>query len=284
MTSFLNFKGEFVGATWQEHWFEHNQLLSRVYLDNDLALYYDNDVSHSTIPYISRFLSNAWRYVKNNYGSFGPDERLYAIFHTGRYSGGHPSEYYSASHDYKNVIDQGPGPWFEHLGSMDLPVHEVFHIVEFASFNAQGSPGFGKPPDGIWGDSKMAEIFGYDLYKGLGLHDEAERVKRSDMGKSDSFPRPNTYWFRDWLYPWYTRGGETRALVNFFRLLAEHFPKHSGTNQYSRSLNWGEFIHFSSGAAGINMQSQAAFAFGWTNEMDDQFNRARSDFPAITYH
>lgn len=30
--------------TWKEYWFEHNQLLSRVYYDNDLVLYYDNDV------------------------------------------------------------------------------------------------------------------------------------------------------------------------------------------------------------------------------------------------
>jgi hypothetical protein len=166
---------------------------------------------------------------------------------------------------------------------MDIPVHEIFHIVEFASFNTQGSPGFGEPPHGIWGDSKMAEIFGYDVYKGLGLTAEAERVKSSSMGNSDNFPRPNTYWFRDWLYPWYTRGGETKTLVNFFRLLAEHFPRYPGTNRYSRSLNWGEFIHFSSGAAGINMQPQAAFAFGWTNEMDFQFHKARSDFSAITY-
>ena len=25
-------------ATWQEHWFEHNQLLSRVFFDNDVAI------------------------------------------------------------------------------------------------------------------------------------------------------------------------------------------------------------------------------------------------------
>ncbi|CAF1324576.1 unnamed protein product, partial [Rotaria sordida] len=244
--------GGIVGATWKEHWFDHNQLLTRVYYGSDLALYYDSDVDRSTIPYISKYLSDAWRYVKRNYGSFGPDERLYAIFHTGKYGGGHPSYYYSASHDFKNVIDQGAGPWFEDLGSMDIPTHEIFHIVEMASFNTQGSPGFGNPPNGIWGDSKMAEIFGYDLYKGLGLMVEAERAKILSLANSDNFPRPNTYWFRDWLFPWYTQGGETRALVNFFRLLAQYFPKHPGTNRYARSMNWGEFIHFSSGAAEYN--------------------------------
>ncbi len=27
-------------ATWQEHWFEHNQLLNRKFYDNDVAVYY----------------------------------------------------------------------------------------------------------------------------------------------------------------------------------------------------------------------------------------------------
>ncbi|CAF1074318.1 unnamed protein product [Adineta steineri] len=257
--------GEIVGATWQEHWFEHNQLLTRVYYDDDLALYYDGDVARSTVPYVSKYLSDAWRYVKRNYGNFGPEERLYAIFHTGRYSGGHPSYYYSASHDFKNVIDQGAGPWFEQLGSMDIPTHEIFHIVEMASFNTQGSPGFGNPPNG------------------LGLTAEAERAKSLSMANSDNFPRPNTYWFRDWLYPWYIQGQETKVLVNYFKLVAQYFPKYTGTNQYARSMNWGEFIHFSSGAAGINMKNQATIAFGWTSEMDNQFNKARSDFAAIIY-
>jgi len=48
-------------------------------------------------------------------------------------------------------------------------------------------------------------------------------------------------------------------------------------------MNWGEFIHFSSGAAGKNMKNQATIAFGWTSEMENQFNKARSDFTAITY-
>ena len=166
---------------------------------------------------------------------------------------------------------------------MDVPTHEIFDIVESASFNTQGTPSFGNPPNGIWGDSKMAEIFIYDVYKGLGLNSEAERFKNAVSAQSNSVPKPSTYWFRDWLFPWYTRGGGTKSLVNFFKLLSEHFPKRGQTNRYTHSLNWEEFIHFSSGAVGMNMKNQATIAFGWTTDMENQFNRARVDFPNIKY-
>ena len=48
-------------------------------------------------------------------------------------------------------------------------------------------------------------------------------------------------------------------------------------------MNWGEFIHFSSGAARTNMKNQATIAFGWTNDMENQFNKARNDFPNVKY-
>ena len=191
--------------TWKEHWFDHTALLRRVYYDDDLALYYDNEMDDSTIPWVSKFTGNVWQYVKRTYGSFGSDRRLYAIFHK-KAIGGHPGYYYSASHDHKNVIDCGQGPMLQQSGNTDMPVHEIFHIVESASFNSEGSPGFGTPPNGIWGDSKMAEIFIYDVYKGLGLHKETERFKNSVINGADNWPKPKTYWFRDWLLPWYTKG------------------------------------------------------------------------------
>jgi len=30
--------------TWQEHWFEHNQLVKRVYYNDEVAMYYDDDM------------------------------------------------------------------------------------------------------------------------------------------------------------------------------------------------------------------------------------------------
>ena len=46
------------------------------------------------------------------------------------------------------------------LSALDMIVHEVAHIVEGGSKNTQRSPQFG-----IWGDSKWAEIFIYDVYR-----------------------------------------------------------------------------------------------------------------------
>jgi hypothetical protein len=47
-------------------------------------------------------------------------------------------------------------------------------------------------------------------------------------------------------------------------------------------MNWGEFIHFWSGAAGVNLKPLATSAFGWTSTFETQFNQARIDFP-FTY-
>jgi hypothetical protein len=54
-------------------------------------------------------------------------------------------------------------------------------------------------------------------------------------------------------------------MATFFRQLAEHFPRDPG-GTYTRRMNWGEYIHFTSGAATADMDSQAARAFGWSRE------------------
>lgn len=260
-------------ATWQEHWFEHNQLLTRKFYDNDVAVYYDNDVSASvTWPYT--YMGDVWRYVKNVYGAFGGDPHLFAVYHTGKYSGGHPSTYFDASHDNRNVIDVGPGPWTSGGtgNDLDISTHEVAHIVEGASKGIKGSPAFN-----IWGDSKWAEIFIYDVYLGLGKTSEAGRWYNLMQSSADNFPVANTHWFRDWFYPIYHNYGGTQTLNRFFTLLAQYFPKSGGS--YSRDLNWGEFIHFWSGAAGVSLKPLATSAFGWTSTFETQFNQARIDFP-----
>jgi hypothetical protein len=94
---------------------------------------------------------------------------------------------------------------------------------------------------------------------------------------TDNFPVAGTHWFRDWFYPIYNNYGGTQVLNRFFQMLAQHFPK-SG-NSYSRNMNWGEFIHFWSGAAGVSLKPLATAAFGWTSTFETQFNQARNDFP-----
>jgi hypothetical protein len=48
-------------------------------------------------------------------------------------------------------------------------------------------------------------------------------------------------------------------------------------------MNWGEYIHFTSGAAGADLSRQAARAFGWPRDRTDQLERARQQFPGVTY-
>jgi hypothetical protein len=70
-------------------------------------------------------------------------------------------------------------------------------------------------------------------------------------------------------------------MPRFFRLLSEHFRQNG--DQYQGGLNFGEFIHFMSGAAGANLKDLATEAFGWPAEREAQFNQARQDFPGVTY-
>jgi hypothetical protein len=268
-------------STWQEHWFDHNQLVSRVYYDTSLVVYFDNDVS-KTITWPNTFLKEVWQYSRRTYGyEFGTEKRLYAVFHAGKYGGGHPGYYYSNRHENHNVIDCGSpngNAWTAGTGNdLDLTTHEVGHIVESAANGTKGSPAFA-----IWKDSKWMEIYIYDVYKGLGKTADADRWFALMAGTTDNFPRANTQWFKNWFYPIYNQYGGSVVLNKFFKLLAAHFPK-DANKQYTRDLNWGEFIHFWSGAAGVNLKPLATNAFGWPAEWEVLFNQAKIDFPGVVY-
>ncbi|HEX8614901.1 MAG TPA: AbfB domain-containing protein [Telluria sp.] len=260
-------------AMWQEHWFDHKQNLSRVFYNNDIAVYVDGDVDR-TQTWMNSYITNAWRYTRRVYGDFG-DDRLFAVFHTNKYNGGHPATRFDASHDHRNMIDVGPGPWRD-ANDLGLITHEIAHIVELGSKGVQGSPAFG-----IWGDSKWAEIYTYDLYRGLGLRDQELRAHDIFMNTTDDFPRAGTHWFRDWFLPIYNNHGKTAVLNNYFALVARCYPR-QGQN-YTRQMNWGEFVHFWSGAAGVNLKQQATVAFGWNDEWDRQLIQAQGEFACAAY-
>jgi hypothetical protein len=234
-------------------------------MDEHVAVYFDSDMDQEEASWLFQFVSDTWQYTKQTYGCMGSDV-LYAIFHQDKYSGGHPSYYYSDSHDNRNVVDQGGGNWSG--GQFDVPSHEIAHVVE-STARHQSSPAFG-----LWMDSKWAEFYQYDLYVALGMDSDAERVFNSFSSKAESFPAPNSYWFRDWFYPlWENYGGAT-VMVNFFGLLGEHWD--------GGGMNWGEYIHFTSGGAGANLKPLATEAFGWPGEWETQFNQARSEYPDVT--
>jgi hypothetical protein len=217
-------------------------------------------------------------------------------------------------------------------------------VVESANNGRHGSPAYT-----VWGDSKWAEFYQYDLYMALGMEREAGRLYGTFMAGTDTFPRPGTRWFRDWFYPLWRDAGQAAYMARFYALLARDFPGRAGGGDlapaiqpatagrrdtappttgpsddgwrdprpaaslgigavqadqdrdpvpartparppaaappapYARRLNWGEYVHFSSGAAGGDLRPMAARAFGWPDEWTVQLERARDDFPLITY-
>ena len=170
--------------TWKEHWFEHEQEVRLVASDAEVAVYYDDKMPEDEqTAWIVPFMSRAWRYTRATYGNFGPPDRLFAVFHQGRYGGGHPSTYFDKSHENRNVTDCGTGTWSP--ADVDLPSHEIGHIVEGANNGVHESPAFD-----IWRDSKWIELYQYDLYLGLGMQDDAQRVFAKFSAQVDRLPPP----------------------------------------------------------------------------------------------
>ena len=104
---------------------------------------------------------------------------------------------------------------------------------------------------------------------------------REFSDKSDSFPRAGTHWFRDWFYPLWRDHGHVEVMANYFRLLSQHYNKRG--HNYDGDLNWGEYIHFMSGAAGTNLKAQATTAFGWPDDREAEFVAAQAKYPGVSY-
>ena len=266
---------------WQERFLDHRQYLTRVAYNDQVAVYYDNNMER-TITWPLAFMTDVWKYTKSVYGNFGAENRLYCVFHRKNYSGGRTGNIFDAPNDYRSMADVATdGSFAKPEGwNIDAIVHEVGHVVEGSVYNVHESPAFT-----VWGDSKWAEIFQYDVYMGINKPAEAERLKTMYMAQSDNFPVAGTYWFKNWFYPVYTNYGKSAVLAKFFKLLSVNFPKKSISSgvEYTRRMNLGEFVHFFSGAAGTSLKAQATIAFGWTTDTDTQFNKAKTDFPAIVY-
>ena len=126
--------------------------------------------------------------------------------------------------------------------------------MESANNGVHGSPAYE-----IWGDSKWAEFYIYDLYTALGIDREAQgRLPpvQPEQHAADDFPRRGTRWFRDWS----TRYGGTRAGRGHEQVLRgwRGTSRERLRRDLQRRMNWGEYVHFTSGAAAADMSGQAA--------------------------
>jgi hypothetical protein len=263
--------------TWQEHWFEHDQLLQLIATDDAVALYYDKDVDPTQATAIFPYVSKIWTYTEATYGSLGPG-RLYVVIHKDRYLGCHQADHYDPSHDYRNVIDCGITTYDDPYDFTEILPHLAAVLVEDTADDRQGAPA-----DVLWQQGKWAEFYRYDLYLGIGEPDVASTwyTQWTADTWTDSFPVADTHWFRDWSFPLWRDHGGAAVMNRFFALLAQDFPSHGGT--YTRDLDWGEFVHFMSGAAGVDLKPLATAAFGWPDAWQSELDAARTAFPQITY-
>ena len=139
----------------------------------------------------------------------------------------------------------------------------------------------GSPAYAVWGDSKWAEIFQYDVYLKTGLWSDAQRWRTAKLNNPVTYPRAGTHWFRDWFLPIYEQYGETTVLKKYIDMVRTQYP--AVNQRHTHGMTWGEFVHFWSGAAGVDLRPRAEAAFGWSAEWQAELDAAKQSFPAITY-
>lgn len=275
----VNLKFETPTSNWTEQWLDHTKDLSLVYYNEDVVIYYDSEMPRTT-TWNYGFMTRVWQYVKTVYGDFGKENRLYVVCHAAEDHIGRTGNIFDKATTYRSLSDVtgNADDWTEQsYWALDAQVHEVGHVVEGSSHGVHESPAFD-----IWRDSKWAEIFQYDVYMGIGRTEDADRLYTQYMDVKESFPAPDTYWFRDWFFPIYDDHGKSEVLNKFLELLSQHFPKENDSYN-GKKLNMGEFVHFWSGAAETDLTDLATDAFGWTPEWQAELDKAKADFPGIVY-
>lgn len=280
-------------ATWTETgWYEgHDRLLTLRPQDSDIAMYTDPFVTPTSVDWLRPILNQSFQFAKAAYGSLsdpllyvvaeqdGRPEDVNDIYGTGGIVNVSSSEAY-----YRNIVFAASADWTdqERAWNIDALTHELGHIVEF---NNNGW--FESPSYSAWGDSKWCEIFLWDVF----AHSTtlpAGWVERTFTEMSNAIDDYGNHWFRDFTYPLYQgQVGNTdpnrkgSALYSrYFQLLAQYLPKLDSTYG-EKQMTVGEFIHFMSAAAGVNLEAQAKLAFPWTPELELQFANAQLQFPQV---
>lgn len=271
--------------------------MTRAFYNNDIRVY--NAPGSTLSTEFNQYLVDAWRYINRTYGGFTPDPRLLVLNHDttpGEEAGAATIVTRFVFQDFKpsnGILLGSSWDWKNPTRiNYDVITHELAHVVEIASKNTGDSPAGGP---NLWGDGPWPEIFVYDVYRGLGKTAWAEAWKREMLtnpnggfelapdGKDQHYP------FRDWFYPIYSRYGGPKVLNGFFEELAQCFvtepyeDEYGKARLYTRGLNWGEFVHFWSGAAGANLKAQATEAFGWNAKAEAEFKKAQRDFACAQY-
>lgn len=258
-----------------EKWNNHSDLLNRKYFDSYIAVYYGDEVNRE-IEWPYTFISDSWKFVIDNYGNFGDEgSRLYAAIHQDLNSDSYISTYFDEISNFQSLIDISLEGGEIDTNNKDKIVFLIEKLVENSVKGVKGAIG-----EELWKD-QFAKIFVYDMYKAVGLDDDAQRIYNNAITEEVSYPSANTFWFKDWFLPLYETYNGTVIFSNFYKLLSEKYPLEG--NSYARDLNLGEMIHFFSGASGVDLQPLAETAFGWNNEYEELLFQAKAKFPDMNY-
>ena len=260
--------------SWQEHWNDHGQLLSRVYYDDCIALYFDADVAPSAKDWLVSFLDQAWSYSLATYGAMGK-ERTYVVVRQGRYLGGHSSTYVEGTHDGHATIDMGAASWTE--PSYDLPATLLGWLVD----NQGAHTKFGAPMAVEYGSDGFPLVYAYDLYRALAMDGTADQALTTFNGVVSARPRPGTYWFRDWFYWLWKNHGGAPLFARYQALLQQYYP--ASADHWMPAMTYGEYFHFMNGAAGVDLAPLIKHAFGSQASFDEELAAAKQAYPDIKY-
>lgn len=259
---------------WTEHWSDHKEKLTRVHYDDCIAVYFDADVAPATQPWLVKFLHDAWTYSLDTYGKVG-SERIYVVVHQGKFQGGHSATEIEASHDGHATIDMGANTWVE--GQWDLPAHLLGFLVDTQGAHTK----YGAPKSEHYGNEGFPLIYKYDLYLALGYSGYASSELQKYLTYANGNPADDTFWLRDWFLPVWRDHGNAQLFARYMDLLEHYYP--AGADHWMPTMTYGQYFHFMSGAAGVDLVPTAKTAFEWSPELDDELAAAKLAFPNITY-
>jgi hypothetical protein len=140
---------------------------------------------------------------------------------------------------------------------------------------------FVAPKGAHYGNEGFPLIYKYDLFLGLGLNATAEAAFVDYNAAFNARPFAGTYWFRDWLFPIWRDRGHAQVFASYQSLLERYYP--AGADKRMPTMNYGQYFHFMSGAAGVDLAPLAREAFEWHADLDEEVASAKKDFPDIEY-
>lgn len=268
--------------------------MTRLSCTAQVAVYGDEAVAalpRARTDWVAPYVEDMWGYLKREYGScavprelpppigpgceaFGEPKPLTVLLSaTG--NGGTTALRFDGLSGYRNTLLIADRSWDVDDDTLrDVISHKACQVAESAGQGVHGSPAAE-----VWGDSGWALFCQYDMYVNTGRAGDAERLFTTWID--------DVAWFRDWFFPlWLEGGGDAQVMHRFFRLLSRHFPKrpeNDGRNLvYARPMTLAEYVHFTSDAAGKDLSTRAAQAFGAVFDRA-QFGAARRDFAGVVY-